>query len=139
MVIPAHDEEANVGATVASCLDSSYDPSRFHVCVIADNCTDDTAFQAARGRRRGLRADRRRPAQQGLRARRLPRDPKIREPGRSGQGHGYDFDAAIVIDADTVIDPLLLASIAPGMGEGSDWVQCYYTVRTPTPRGGRGS
>ena len=46
VVIPAHDEEANVAATVASCLDSSYDPSRFHVCVIADNCTDDTAFQA---------------------------------------------------------------------------------------------
>src|SRR5690348_3307893 len=43
VVIPAHDEEANVADTVASCLGMAYEPSAFRVVVVADNCTDATA------------------------------------------------------------------------------------------------
>jgi cellulose synthase/poly-beta-1,6-N-acetylglucosamine synthase-like glycosyltransferase len=30
-----------------------------------------------------------------------------------------------------VVDPGLLSSVAAAIGEGDDWVQCYYTVRNP--------
>ncbi len=194
VVIPAHNEEANVGATVASCLDSAYDPSRFHVCVIADNCTDDTAFQArqagaevfertnetrrskgyaledffetrrtqsfpefvsSEGKhspplRRGGRGGSRLARSIGRSRRRPPSIPLLkggrnsgnptqthtsekirRSQGQGGDANPYDFDAVIVIDADTVIDRGLLSSIARALGEGSDWIQCYYTVRNP--------
>ena len=46
VVIPAHDEESNIAATVAGCLGLRYDPGLFAVAVIADNCTDATAARA---------------------------------------------------------------------------------------------
>src|SRR6516162_9620042 len=45
-VIPAHDEEESIAATVASCRGVSYDPALYRVIVIADNCTDRTAAVA---------------------------------------------------------------------------------------------
>ena len=45
-VIPAHDEEANIRSTIESCRAVSYDPALFRVCVIADNCSDETARTA---------------------------------------------------------------------------------------------
>jgi 1,2-diacylglycerol 3-beta-glucosyltransferase len=135
VVIPAHDEEGNVGATVASCLGSSYDPARFCVWVIADNCSDETAFKAREaGAEVFQRTDDARRSKgyalEDFLATRRTREPESGQGGVS-QDHGYDFDAAIVIDADTVIDPSLLSSIAQALGEGADWVQCYYTVRNP--------
>ncbi len=50
VVIPAHDEEAALGATLPSLLAQSHRPQR--VIVVADNCTDDTAGVA-----RGLGAE----------------------------------------------------------------------------------
>jgi cellulose synthase/poly-beta-1,6-N-acetylglucosamine synthase-like glycosyltransferase len=131
VVIPAHNEEANVGATVASCLDSTYDPSRFHICVIADNCTDDTAFQARQaGAEVYERTDEtRRSKGYALEDFFETRRRKTHEPGQGS--NPYDFDAVIVIDADTLIDRALLSSIARAWAEGSDWIQCYYTVSNP--------
>ena len=43
VVVPAHDEEGVIAVTVRSCLALDYDPGRFQVVVIADNCTDATA------------------------------------------------------------------------------------------------
>ena len=45
-VIPAHDEEPVVSKVVESCLAVDYPRSQFDVLVIADNCTDGTAFLA---------------------------------------------------------------------------------------------
>ena len=36
-----------------------------------------------------------------------------------------------MIDADTIVDPGILTAFAAALGEGKDWVQCYYTVRNP--------
>ncbi len=46
IVIPAHDEEAVIAASVRSCSRANYPPSLFSVLVIADNCSDQTATVA---------------------------------------------------------------------------------------------
>ena len=124
VLIPAHDEEANVGATVASCLALAYEPSAFTVLVIADNCGDGTAEAArAAGAEVFERTD----------------------PGRRSKGYALEdvlkhltedrphgpFDAAVVIDADTAVDPDLLVRFDLALAGGADWLQCYYTVLNP--------
>lgn len=47
VIIPAHDEEAGIGATIASLAAADYPRELLRIFVIADNCTDGTA-QAAR-------------------------------------------------------------------------------------------
>src|ERR1700720_3981794 len=47
IVIPAHDEESGIKTTVRSCLAADYPSSLFGVLVIADNCSDRTAYLAA--------------------------------------------------------------------------------------------
>ena len=46
VVVPAHNEELQIAATVRAILGSDYPPEQRRVLVIADNCTDRTA-QAA--------------------------------------------------------------------------------------------
>ncbi|MGH3610859.1 MAG: glycosyltransferase, partial [Pseudonocardiaceae bacterium] len=43
VVIPAHDEELEIAATLKSVLASDYSPERRRVLVLADNCSDRTA------------------------------------------------------------------------------------------------
>ena len=120
IVIPAHDEEASIAATVASCRASAYDRDRFRVLVVADNCTDRTA-EVARGA--GAEVFER-------------TDPLRRSKGYALEdvfngGATRGVDAVVVIDADTVLDPDLLAAFDGAIAEGFDWIQCYYTVRNP--------
>ena len=37
----------------------------------------------------------------------------------------------VIVDADTTIDPDLLADVRPGAARGHDWIQAYYTVANP--------
>lgn len=127
VVIPAHDEQEGVAATVASCraAAAAYDPARAAVVVLADNCTDRTAEAArAAGALVWERHD----------------------PSRRSKGFALEdffaggaaevlgdvaYDAAVVIDADTLVDPGMLASFAAGLAGGSDWMQGYYTASNP--------
>src|SRR5262249_29539183 len=43
IVIPAHNEEAVIGALLESLRDLDYPHDRYDAFVIADNCTDETA------------------------------------------------------------------------------------------------
>ncbi len=124
VVIPAHDEEENIRATVESCRASEYDPDLYTVFVIADNCSDGTARAA---REAGAVV--------------LERS----DPDRRSKGYALEYffkqglpahpegsyDAVVVIDADTVVDPGMLSAFAGAVAEGKDWIQCYYTVRNP--------
>ncbi len=124
VVIPAHDEESGVAATVASCRDADYPESLFSVLVIADNCTDRTASVAAEA---GARV--------------VERFDALRKS--KGYAIGYlierliasgefdALDALVVIDADTTIDRDLLRRFDEDLRAGHDWIQCYYTVANP--------
>lgn len=124
IVIPAHDEEESIRSTVESCRAVDYDPALYTVSVIADNCTDGTARVA---REAGALVTER-------------NDPDRRSKGyaleyffeRGLPPHpSGDYDAVVVIDADTVVDSGMLAAFARGVAAGQDWIQCYYTVRNP--------
>ena len=124
IVIPAHDEAGVIGATIRSCQTLDYDPSLFSIRVIADNCTDSTAREA---REAGALVVER------------------HDPTRRSKGHALEYfftqvpegrpdagyDAAVLIDADTNVDPGLLRSFDSALGQGKDWIQGYYTVRNP--------
>jgi cellulose synthase/poly-beta-1,6-N-acetylglucosamine synthase-like glycosyltransferase len=123
-VIPAHDEEANVGATVASCKAVDYDPGRFTVLVIADNCNDGTAVAArAAGAVVVERTD------PGRRSKGYALDDVLQ--GLADSGELARYDAAILVDADTEVDPGLPRAFAASLAEGADWAQGYYSVKNP--------
>jgi cellulose synthase/poly-beta-1,6-N-acetylglucosamine synthase-like glycosyltransferase len=124
VVIPAHDEQGGIGATVASCLAAEYPPDRLTVCVIADNCSDRTAAVARdAGAVVVVRHD----------------------PGRRGKGYALDYlfrltpaeaaladyDAAVVVDADSALDAGALAAFAAALAQGGQWLQGYSTVGNP--------
>jgi cellulose synthase/poly-beta-1,6-N-acetylglucosamine synthase-like glycosyltransferase len=118
IVIPAHDEQDSIAATVESCRSMAYDPRLFRVLVIADNCTDLTAEAA-----------------------RIADAEVVERFDSTRRSKGYaledilkpenlrDADAVLVIDADTVVDPDLLSAFSGAIASGHDWMQCYYTVR----------
>ncbi len=120
-VIPAHNEEAGIGATIASCREVEYPKDQFRVVVIADNCTDQTA-EAARlaGAEVLERTD---PDHRGkgyaLRHFFLA-DP----PGYTDAG----YDAVVVVDADTQVDRTILTAFTGRLATGQDWLQCMNTV-----------
>jgi cellulose synthase/poly-beta-1,6-N-acetylglucosamine synthase-like glycosyltransferase len=124
IVIPAHDEAGAIGATVRSCRDLDYDPARFTIQVIADNCTDGTAQEA---REAGASVVERSTPDLRSKGHALEYFFTQVPEGRPDAGH----DATVLIDADTVVDHQLLRVFDRALGEGMDWVQGYYTVRNP--------
>jgi cellulose synthase/poly-beta-1,6-N-acetylglucosamine synthase-like glycosyltransferase len=124
IVIPAHDEEGAIGATVRSCKALDYDPSGFSIHVIADNCTDGTADEA---REAGASVVERSTLDRRSKGHALEYFFTEVPEGRPDAGH----DATVLIDADTVVDPSLLRVFDRAVREGKDWVQGYYTVRNP--------
>lgn len=122
VVIPAHDEETLIASTVRGCRALEYDPSRFSIHVIADNCSDRTAEHA---RDAGATVFER------------------HDPTRRSKGHALEtffatipearpetgnYDAVVIVDADTRVAPDALNVFADSLSRGHDWVQAYYTV-----------
>jgi cellulose synthase/poly-beta-1,6-N-acetylglucosamine synthase-like glycosyltransferase len=124
IVIPAHDEESGVATTVQSCLAANYPSLLFGVVVIADNCSDQTAREAAlAGARVMERFD------SAKKSKGYALEFLIESLSRSGE---LDAHAALVIvDADTTIDRDLLRYFDQALRAGRDWIQCYYTVANP--------
>jgi cellulose synthase/poly-beta-1,6-N-acetylglucosamine synthase-like glycosyltransferase len=125
IVIPAHDEQGVIGSTVRSCRALDYDRDKFTIHVIADNCTDGTAAEA---RDAGASVVER-------------SDPLLRSKGHAleyffsevpeARPDSGGYDAALLIDADTVVAPDLLKIFDVGLARGVDWAQGYYTVSNP--------
>lgn len=121
VVIPAHDEETQVAAAVASVQSSSYAPANRRIIVVADNCTDQTAATArAAGAEVWERTD----------------------PARRGKGFALawaferileveSIEAICVIDADCEVSENLLAALAARLRDGADAVQTCYLVSNP--------
>ena len=125
IVIPAHDEEPAIASTVRSCFGLDYDPDLVRVHVIADNCGDRTAAEA---RAAGARVVER--STPDLRSKGHALEYFFREVPEARPESG-SYDAAVLIDADTVVDPSLLRAFHRDLAAGSDWIQGYYTVRNP--------
>lgn len=121
VVVPAHDEAAGIARTVASLLALDWPAAQRRVCVVADNCSDDTADRA---RAAGATVIER-------------HDAVLRGKGYALQlayarvlEEGW-ADAVVVVDADTDVDPHLLRAFAARLHRGALAVQAYYGVRNP--------
>ena len=118
IVVPAHNEALFIAETVTGLLGQEYPGDRFQVVVIADHCTDETASLA---RASGARV--------------IERNVN---PGKGqalndafGQLLSEDWDAFLIVDADTKAHPRLLTRISAELGDGAPVVQVYYGVLNP--------
>jgi len=121
-VIPAHNESLNIANCVES-LAGCMCPqalTAFDIVVVADNCTDDTAIVA---RKAGARV--------------IERIDQTRRGKGYALSYAFDrlaaetFDAFLVIDADTIVEPNLLAEVVKLLEGGVDGVQTRYGVLNP--------
>ncbi len=101
MLIPAHNEAGGIQATIESSLQVDYPRDRFHLVTIADNCEDQTAEVARQcGSEVWIRTD-----------------PENRGKGQAlawafARALTTPFDAVVIIDADSEIDPMFLQNMA---------------------------
>lgn len=118
VLVPAHDEEMLVARTVRSLRAQSYPRELYRIVVIADNCSDATAPEAA-----AAGAD----------------DVMVRNaPDARGKGRALRWaidqllaadappDAIVSVDADTITDPDLLLALAERLEAGEQAVQSDY-------------
>jgi cellulose synthase/poly-beta-1,6-N-acetylglucosamine synthase-like glycosyltransferase len=119
ILIPAHNEEMNLGAVVDGLHALNYPAQRYQIIVIADNCTDRTAEI---GRTHGAEVLERTDATQ------------------RGKGYALDwalnrllpdprrFDAFLILDADSVLSSNFLSVMNAAMEQGHGVVQGRYDV-----------
>ena len=118
--IPAHNEELLLEPCVHSLCSQRYPSSHLSVVVIADNCTDATATVARSAGAVCLeRTD-------------LERKGKPRAIAWALDQIDYrSYDAVIIIDADTVVDPSFADHIARVPDLRNKAVQPYNGIRNP--------
>ena len=122
VLVPAHDEQANIAATIESIRAQDHPAELVGIHVVADNCTDRTASIAARlgadvHERADLASAGKGPALEWLVGRLSSR--------------GDRFDAAVIIDADTSMAGGFLREMDRALahdGATSVW-QGHYAVR----------
>ena len=124
IVIPAHNEESSIVATIRNLKQIDYPlPGKTTILVIADNCTDNTESLAKKeGVTVWARAD------DVKRAKGYALEYAF---DRLEKENAIAWDAAVVIDADTLVEPSLLRCFAWHLGRGGAWMQAYYSVSNP--------
>ena len=122
VLIPAHDEEMLVGRLLESLRRLDYPNDRFDVCVVADNCQDRTAPLARSLGARVYERHDRSELGKGFALRWLL--------GQLAQ-EGRRYDAFVVLDADSIVDPNFLRRMDARLEAGSQVVQAYYSVLNP--------
>jgi cellulose synthase/poly-beta-1,6-N-acetylglucosamine synthase-like glycosyltransferase len=117
VVVPAHNEELLISRFCENLAQLSYPAEKYAVHIIADNCTDDTAALCSRYPVRVLcRSD----------------------LEHTGKGYALKwafenidlnrFDAVLVLDADTTVEPSILHELNSMINNGSRAVQCHIRV-----------
>jgi hypothetical protein len=123
VLVPAHDEERLIGRTVDSLRSLDYPRERFDVHVVADNCTDRTV---AIVREHGAEAhDRVAPDAPGKGPALGWLLDRLRDAGR-------DYDAYVIVDADTTVSPTFLRVMDAALAGGATVVQAHYAVADPS-------
>ncbi|MBV8136575.1 MAG: glycosyltransferase [Deltaproteobacteria bacterium] len=117
IVVPAHNEVASIADCVRSLSRCERPPTldAANIVVIADNCTDQTAELASRA---GARVIERRDSQR--------RGKGFALQAAFAKLLGEGFDAILVVDADTVVDPNLLTEVVRLFDQGANGVQARY-------------
>jgi 1,2-diacylglycerol 3-beta-glucosyltransferase len=121
VLIPAHNEESGLATTLQSLIVVRYPREAVDVTVIADRCDDATAVVATN---QGVRCLERRRGPHGKGA-------AIAWAIDELQRQHIGFDALVVIDADTVADPLLLAAFDEALAAGHEVQQAYNYLSNP--------
>lgn len=117
IVVPAHNEEMLIDRFCRNIMNIDYPISLREIFIIADNCSDRTAAIA-----------------ESHPVRVLSRFDEV----HTGKGYALkwafehvgldDFDAVLVIDADTEVDPSILNELNMLIIGGSQAIQCYETI-----------
>ena len=125
VLVPAHDEESMIAATVTSLLACEYPTTQRRVIVIADNCSDGTAaVAAAAGAEVWVRVDQ---VERGKgHALKWAMARLFAESGQRRDEH-----AVVMVDADSVADPGLFWGFVAHLQSGDSWVQALYLGRNP--------
>ncbi len=119
-LIPAHNEALLIADTLRSLQRLDYPSAATHIVVIADNCTDDTA---AIVRSAGIEClERHDPA--------APGKPRA-IAWALDRLRISDYDAMVIIDADTVVDAAFASGLASGAPLRDKAVQGYNGVSNP--------
>lgn len=119
-LIPAHNEELLITACVRSLLDLNYPEKARSVVVVADNCSDRTAELARKAGARCLeRSDPENPGKPHALAWALAQLPID------------GWDACVVIDADTTVDPGFGWALSGKAPLREKCVQAYFDVSNP--------
>lgn len=119
-LVPAHDEARMIESCVRSLLSMRYPAHRLGVTVVADNCTDRTAELArAAGAQCLERSDRA-----------FPGKPRALAWALT-QVRLDEFDAVVIIDADTLVDPGFAAALGNVAPVADRAFQAYFDVRNP--------
>ncbi len=123
VLIPAHNEEIGIAATVGSLHALDYPKSNYRIITIADNCSDQTAKVAAACGSEVFERFHETRKSKGY-ALEYAIERLKQEPGAKP-------DAIVVIDADTRVDRDMLNAIGRRINEGMDWLQVYGSVANP--------
>lgn len=122
VLIPAHNEEQGIEATLASLAGCDYPANRRHVIVIADNCTDQTAALA---RQAGVEVWERTHATKRDKGSAVMWALERLSTSQNG------FDAVVMLDADCFVSQNMLAAMDLALHSGSQAVQVSYVVGNP--------
>ncbi|MCL2403215.1 MAG: glycosyltransferase family 2 protein [Coriobacteriia bacterium] len=127
LLVPAHNEEAVIENLVDNLMnDLAYPKNLYTVCVIADNCTDDTAAIA-----RSYGAE--------VIENTTPPDHPKGKPWAILAALNYVgdqltdyYDAIAVFDADNLVDSNYLQRMNSHLLSGERVIQCYLDSKNPT-------
>jgi 1,2-diacylglycerol 3-beta-glucosyltransferase len=121
IAIPAHDEASVIEATIHRLLGLNYPSHLFSIHIVADHCSDQTADTA---RKAGAIVHER------------------REGPRTGKGAALSwlfqkalkddlYDAVIIFDADTQVDPQFLRIMDRRLEVGASVIQAQHIISNP--------
>lgn len=120
LLIPAHNEEAVLGALLANLRKLEYPSHLMDVYVVADNCTDATAALAREAK--ALVYERHNTREQG-------KGYALRWLLEQLEAAGCEYDAYVVIDADSVVSANFLHVMDAQLQAGHVIIQSQYRVQ----------
>ncbi len=120
LLIPAHNEEAVMSALFASLQQLDYPPALVETHVVADNCTDATAAVARQAG--AIVYERQNPSEIG-------KGYALRWLLSQVEAAGHQYDAYIVIDADSTVSPNFLRVMDTRLQAGQTIIQSQYRVQ----------